>query len=99
MRKNSCYLLLECMVAMVIIVTSLLFLMGTITFFLVDEKKAQEELEQAILLYEMSSVLSDENAKQQVGEKAVGQKTTIDVWTEDHLRIERDDKCLEIKKY
>lgn len=99
MRKNSGYLLLECMVAMVIIVTSLLFLMGTITFFLVDEKKTQEELEQAILLYEMSSVLSDENAKQQVGEKAVGQKTTINVWTEDHLRIERDDKCLEIKKY
>ncbi|MFC6347243.1 type II secretion system protein [Vagococcus carniphilus] len=99
MKKNSGYLLLECMVAMVIIVTSLLFLMGTITFFLVDEKKAQEELEQAILLYEMSSVLNDENAKQQVGEKAVGQKTTIEVWNENHLRIECDDKYLEIKKY
>lgn len=99
MKKNNGYLLLECMVAMVIIVTSVLFLMEIITFFLVGEKKAQGELERAILLYEMTSVMDDDVTKVQVEEKAFNQQTTIEIWTKDHFRIECDETYLEIKKY
>ncbi|MEG0254819.1 MAG: hypothetical protein RR554_03425 [Vagococcus sp.] len=96
-RKNSGYLLLECMIAMVVIVTSLLFLISTITFLLLDEKKAQDELEVAILLYEMTS-LTQETQRQSVEEKANQKGMHISAWTNNNLRIEREEICLEINK-
>lgn len=96
-KKDSGYLLLECMIAMVVIVTSLLFLISTITFLLVNEKRAQEELELAILLYEMSS-LTQEAQKQQIEEKANQKNTYISAWTNNNLKIEREEICLEINR-
>lgn len=85
------------MIAMVVIVTSLLFLISTITFLLLDEKKAQEELELAILLYEMTS-LTQETQRQSVEEKANQKDIHISTWTNNNLRIEQEEICLEINK-
>lgn len=100
MKENyKGYLLLESMVAMVVIVTSVLMIYNTIIFMLSEEKKRQDELEMAILLYEVaaSSHYPKEN-QGKVQQKSQDKGFTINTWKDNHIRIEGDSLSLELIK-
>ena len=93
------FLLLEAMVAMVVIVSGVLFMVSTIMFILSENKRCEQELEGAILLYEMACELSSNESKTlELSEKAREMGMTIVGWTPDFLRIESESLSMEIKR-
>lgn len=92
------FLLLETMVAMVVIVTGILFMVSTITFILSENKRCEEELEMAIILYEMACSNNQEGkGQQEIYNKSLDKNMRLTTWENDHLRIESDALYLEIK--
>lgn len=97
--KNEGYLLLEAMLAMVVISVIILFMVTSIMFLLTEEKKCQEELEMAIVIYEMACSVREENHGQEdIMAKSASKDLTITTWNKDSLRIESEDQFLEITK-
>lgn len=93
------FLLLETMIAMAVIVTGILLMVSTSTFILSENKRCEDELEMAILLYEMSCATDgSDNVKQAIYSKGSKMNVDIQVWRKDHLRIESDSLLLEIEK-
>ena len=97
--KDDGFLLLEAMIAMVVIVTGILFMIQTMTFLLREEHRRKEELEMAIILYEMSCSLKEEYG----GEQAILSKSenlgfSITSWNTTKLKIESEELSLEIIK-
>lgn len=96
---NDGYLLLEIMIAMTVILFSILMIVSSINFLLLDEKKCKEELEMSIVLYEMASSLNlPQEKKELIKDKSDEKGYTIKNWEKDHLKIEREDLILEVKK-
>ncbi|MGX7023979.1 hypothetical protein [Vagococcus hydrophili] len=97
--NNDGYLLLECMVAMFIIVTSILFLMSTMIFLLEEVRDKQKELEVATQAYEMAAFkqngLVDETL---IRKKAIDNNILIKEWNKKSIRIESEEVLLEIKR-
>ncbi|HCM89509.1 MULTISPECIES: hypothetical protein [Vagococcus] len=97
--ENQGYLLFECMIAMFIIVSSLLFLMSTMIFFFKETNLKQTELEMATQLYEMAAFkqnkLKDETL---IRKKATDHDFFIKEWNTDRVRIECEDISLEIQR-
>lgn len=90
---------MESMVAMFIIVTSVMFILSTITFLLTNEKKAQKELEASTLLFEMaSSVRTFDKNRVAITEKGADLNINIIEWQEDCLRIEGEDISFDITR-
>lgn len=93
------FLLLEAMVAMIVIVSGILFMVSTIIFILSENKRCEQELEGAILLYEMAcDVSKDDTRSPELIEKAREMGITIVDWTPDCLRIESEALSMEIKR-
>lgn len=90
---------MESTVAMFIIVTSVMFILSTITFLLTNEKKAQTELEASVLLFEMaSSVRTFDKNRAAIAEKGADLSISIIEWQEDCLRIEGEDISFDITR-
>ena len=92
------FLLLETMVAMVVVVSGVLFIFGGIVFMLSENKRCEEELEMAILLYEMSSMTSRSiHREKDIEEKAESLGIEIVSWEKENIRIESEFQSLEIE--
>ncbi len=96
-KKNDGYLLLECMLAMVIIVSSILFTISMLTFLLKDEKLKQEEVETAIMIYELSAFYRNNGENpQMLKNKAANHEFNIKKWEATDIRVESGDILLEV---
>ncbi len=97
--NNKGYLLLEVMLAMTVIFSSILMIISSINFLLLDEKKCKEELEMSIMLYEMAASINlTDDKRRVVHAKSLEQGFTIAYWEREHLRIESDELFIEVKR-
>ena len=99
-RKNKAgYLLLETMIAMGIIIGGTLFTMSSITHLLLEEKRAQKELELTVLLHEMAlSTRLEKRGEQAILKKSNEQNVVITVWEENQIRIESEGVSIGVKR-
>lgn len=94
-ETNEGYLLFECILAMFIIVSSILFTMSMLTFLLKDEKIKQEEVELATMMYELSAFSRNKGENPQVLEdKAKNHEFNIRKWEATDIRVESGEISL-----
>lgn len=88
---------MEAMIAMFLIVTSVIFILSSITFLLTKEKNARAELEMSTLLFEMAaSVRTFDKNREAIARKGDDLGINIVDWQEDHIKIEDEQISFDI---